>query len=245
MKPFIGITCNYDTSDEVGRATALGSAGQDWNYVAGDYAYAIERAGGVPVLLPRTLDPEPLHLLIDRLDGVLISGGHDIDPSLYGERIKGVCGRIVPERDVYDLEVTRYAYRTGKPILAICRGTQILNVAFGGTIYQDLEQNGFEHHFMSNSPRECPVHQNTLEEGSILHSVFGSTVRVNSFYHQAVHDPGDGVTITARSEEGVPEGIEVTGGNSFVVGVQWHPEMMFTSEEQQKLFQALITACRT
>lgn len=129
--------------------------------------------------------------------------------------------------------------------VARCRGTQILNVAFGGTIYQNLEQNGFEHHFMSNSPRECPIHRNTLEEGSVLHSVFGSTVRVNSFHHQAVHQPGEGVTVTARSEEGVPEGIEVAGGNSFVVGVQWHPEMMFTSEEQQKLFQALIAACRT
>lgn len=245
MKPLIGITCNYDTKDTVGMESCMGIAGQDWDFVAGDYVYAVERAGGVPVLIPRTAKEETLRPLIERLDGVLISGGHDVDPAAYGCRIKGYCGRIVPERDASDLFVARCAYEEKKPILAICRGIQILNVALGGTIYQDLEREGnFEHHFMDMSPRQYPVHTDRAEAGSILCGIFGDTVRVNSYHHQAVHEPGRNVRITVFSEDGVPEGIEVDGGHPFTVGVQWHPEMMFDSREQHKLFDAFVAACR-
>ena len=144
MKPLIGITCNYDSQDKVGRASYMGTAGQDWDFVSGDYIYSVERAGGAPAIIPRTLKADALHALIDRLEGVVITGGHDIDPALYGERITGKCGTIVPERDAYDLDVAKYAFETGKPILAICRGIQILNVAMGGTLYQDLPSAGFE-----------------------------------------------------------------------------------------------------
>ncbi|MBO4990559.1 MAG: gamma-glutamyl-gamma-aminobutyrate hydrolase family protein [Firmicutes bacterium] len=245
MKPIIGITCNYDPLDTVGKASNMGTDGQDWNYVAGDYVYAIEEAGGIPVILPRCKDMTVLEPLLDRLDGVLMSGGHDVNPLSYGEWIRGCCGRVIQERDVMDLSILRYAYETKKPILAICRGTQILNAAMGGTIYQDLEKDGgFEEHAMDTSARQYPVHRVELETDSILHRIFGrKLVPVNSYHHQAVKQLGKNVTVTARSEDGVVEGIEVSGGADFVVGVQWHPEMMYTSDEQKLLFRAFVAAC--
>ena len=244
-KPVIGVTCNYDTSDSFGIANGVGTAGQDWNYVAGDYAYALEKAGAIPVLLPHLKDMAVLVPFLDTLDGLLVTGGHDVDPRNYNTRMSGKCGRVIPERDEMDLFLTRYAYDHKKPLLGICRGIQIMNVAFGGTLYQDLESEGpYQHHFMDNSPRQYPVHKDTLERGSLLAKIYGKTeIQVNSYHHQAVKTPGENVTVTARSEDGVIEGIEVSGGNPFTVGVQWHPEMMYTSEEQAKIFRAFTAAC--
>lgn len=247
-KPLIGITVNYDPLDTVGMESLMGITGQDWDFVAGDYVYGLEKAGATPVLIPRTADNETLKPLIDALDGVLVSGGHDVDPASYQERILGHCGRIVPERDAMDIFITRYAYEQGKAILGICRGCQIMNVAFGGNMYQDLEKESdgkFLHHFMGNSPRNRVVHKDTLAPGSIVAQIFGKeTLSVNSYHHQAVKEPGENVTFTAWSEDGVPEALEISGKHPFVVGVQWHPEMMFDSEEQLKIFQAFTEACR-
>jgi len=245
MRPIIGITCNYDPLDTVGKASEMGTEGQDWNFLAGDYVYAVEEAGGIPVILPRCKDMTVLEPLLERLDGVLISGGHDVAPATYGQRIKGCCGRVIHERDEMDLAILRYAYEKKKPILAICRGTQILNAAMGGTVYQDLEkEGGFEEHAMDNSARQYPVHQVEITPDSRLFQILGQAkAAVNSYHHQAVKEPGANVKITARSEEGVVEAIEVSGGADFVVGVQWHPEMMFSSEEQKKLFRAFVKAC--
>lgn len=245
MVPMIGITCNYDSKDTVGQSSCMGIAGQDWNFVAGDYVYAVEKAGGIPVILPRLKKMEVLEPFLEKLDGILVSGGHDVNPRSYGSRITGKCGRIVPERDEMDLFITRYALDHEKPLLGICRGIQILCAATGGTIYQDLEsEGGFMHHFMDNSPREYPVHKIEIEQDSLLGKIFGKTeVEVNSYHHQAVKKVGPGIKITARSEDGVPESIELEDTKAFVLGVQWHPEMMFTSEEQQKIFKAFIEAC--
>lgn len=246
MAPIIGITCNYDPKDTVGQSSCMGIAGQDWNFVAGDYIYAVEKVGGIPVLLPRMKDMKKLKPLLEKLDGILVSGGHDVDPRSYGARITGKCGRIVPERDVMDVFITRYALENHKALLGICRGVQILCAATGGTIYQDLEAEGnFMHHFMDNSPRQYPVHKVEFEKNSLLAEIFGKTeVEVNSYHHQAVKTVGDKMKITAHSEDGVIEAIELKNSPVFVLGVQWHPEMMFSSEEQQKIFQAFVTACK-
>ena len=245
MKPVIGITVNYNYSDHVARTCGLGILGQDFNYVAGDYVAAIEKAGGIPLLIPQTYDFENLKPLLDMCDGVLISGGHDVDPRRYGQR-NLYSGEIAVERDEQDLFITRYiTENTDKPLLGICRGIQILNVAFGGTLWQDIEKQCNAHrHFGDSYPRNIGWHVNKLQPGSKLAEIFGKEeIMTNSFHHQAVAEPGEGVTITSYSEEGVAEAIEVAG-HKFVMAVQWHPEMMYDSEEQKKIFTAFVNACK-
>lgn len=244
-KPLIGITCNYDQQDGWGASTGLIVSGQDGSYVASDYVYALEKAGATPVLIPQCADFESLKPLLELLDGVLVSGGHDVGPEHYNAFPKGYCGKISPRRDAQDLAVARYALKSGLPLLGICRGVQILNVAAGGTLYQDLEKEGnFENHFGDKYPRNYPWHSISLAEGSALKKIFGKeTLKVNSFHHQAVRDTVPGVKTAAVSSDGVIEAIEV-GDHKFAVGVQWHPEMMFDSEEQMRLFRAFVEACR-
>lgn len=245
MKPIIGITVNYDYTDAVARSCGLGVDGQDFNYVAGDYVAAIERAGALPLLLPQTYDRGDLVDMLELCDGVLISGGHDVDPMLYGER-NLYSGSIARERDEQDIFVAKYmTENTDKPVLGICRGVQIMNVAFGGTLYQDLGRQGdFYEHFNRSYPRNIGWHSNKLSPGSKLAEIFGKEeIMTNSYHHQAVRDAGLNMSITARTEDGVAEAIEMKD-RRFVIGVQWHPEMMYDSAEQQKLFTAFIDACR-
>lgn len=244
MKPLIGITCNYDYQDTVGIASGMGIVGQDWNYVTGDYVYALEKAGAAVALIPRVTNFEDVKPLLDKLDGVLVSGGHDVGPMCYNETVKDYLGTVIPQRDESDLAIARYAMLERKiPTLGICRGIQVLNVACGGTLYQDIgKEGGFGHHFGSQFPRNTGWHTVDLAEGSLLAAAYGTkTVSVNSYHHQAVRNPGNGVTITAYSADGVPEGIEIAG-NPFAVGVQWHPEMMYDSDEQLKIFKAFVAA---
>lgn len=246
-KPLIGITCNYDQRDGWGKSTDLIVAGQDGNYVASDYANSLVKAGATPVLIPQLTNFEDLLPLLEILDGVLVSGGHDVNPGLYNEFPKAWCGPYVPARDDQDVAISKYAMERDLPMLGICRGIQIINVACGGTLYQDVEKDGgFEHHSgsMYLFPRNHAWHTVTVAEDSILRGVFGKeTVSVNSYHHQAVKAPGEGVRVTAVSSDGVSEGIEIAG-KKFAVGVQWHPEMMYDSDEQLKLFKAFVGACR-
>ena len=241
----IGITCNYDYRETVGICSGMGVTGQDWNFLAGDYVYYVEQAGGVPVLLPQCKGFETLRCLLDRLDGVIISGGHDVGPEHYDRFPKGYCGTIIPMRDEQDIAVTKYmTFQRKRPVLGICRGIQIMNVAFGGTLYQDLEkEGGFEHHFGDKYPRNIAWHSVKLSNKSKLCSIYGAEeLKVNSFHHQAVSKAGHNVTISATSSDGVPEAIELEG-LPFVIGVQWHPEMMYDSEQQGLLIKAFVNAC--
>ena len=242
-KPVIGITCNFDYRDAVGMVSGMGITGQDWDFVSGDYVYILEKAGGIPVLIPQYKDLEAARPFLDQLDGVLISGGHDVGPERYGAFPKGYCGTIMPVRDEQDLAISKYFLEKKKPILGICRGIQIMNVACGGTLYQDLEkEGGFEHHFGDKYPRNIPWHRVNLEKDSVLESIYGTEeIRVNSFHHQAIKDPGKKVKITAWSEDHVPEAMEVEG-HPFALAVQWHPEMMYDSAEQLKLLRAFVEA---
>lgn len=246
MKPIIGITCNYDPRDTVIGVPGLGLPGQDWEFLAADYIYTIEKAGGIPTIIPYCREKKNIIALLEKVDGILISGGHDIDPLRYGARPIPYCGRIVPERDEYDLTIFHYGYEHKLPMLGICRGIQIMNVAMGGTVYQDLGQEAhLTHRYMGDmAPKNYPSHETLFSSGSLLHTTFGDKIRTNSFHHQGVCEPGKNVTITALAEDQAVEGIEITGGASFIVGVQWHPEMMFDAPEQLKLFQAFINSCK-
>lgn len=246
-KPFIGITCNYETDDAIGRVTHMGLPGQRWMFLAEHYTASVEKAGGIPLILPVCTEFETVKEMLDRVDGVLLTGGNDVDPQMYGARADAACGSIVPERDRQEIAIARYIMGQGdKPLFGICRGMQVIQVAAGGALYQDLEkEGGFKHHYMDMYPLNCPAHPVRLRENSRLAKIFGMQreIRVNSFHHQAVRQAAEGFEATAWSDDGVIEGMEKTG-QAFVLGVQWHPEMMWDCGQQQELFSAFIRACR-
>lgn len=246
MKPVIGITCNYDYRDAVGIASHMGPETQDWQFLAADYVNAVQESGGIPLLIPHCENPESILGMLDRLDGLLFSGGCDVDPLRYGERAKSYCGTLFPRRDEEEILLVRTAIEKKLPMLGICRGLQIMTVALGGSLYQDLgkEAKG-EEHFTIMYPRNAVTHEAKLKEGSRVAEVFGKDViGVNSFHHQSVKTVPENAAVTAESPDGIVEAVEFTDGHSFTVGVQWHPEMMYDSAEQKKLFRALIEAAQ-
>ena len=228
----IGVTPLYDVQ-------------RDSVWMIPGYLDGITQAGGIPGIFPLDCGPKQLHQLFDMVDGVLFTGGQDVDPALYGEQRRETCGEICQKRDIMERELLQMCRIHQKPAFGICRGIQIMNVAAGGTLYQDLEIEGkFEHHFGDKYPRNYPWHDLTIEKGSILEKIYGKTeIRINSFHHQAVKDPGKDIEIIAKSADGVPEAI-VQKNHPFSVAVQWHPEMMYDSDEQLKLLKAFVDACR-
>lgn len=226
MRPVIGITCNWEEEQQEYRLRA-------------DYVRMVEQAGGIPVILPETVDDESLAAIENLCAGFLFSGGGDIDPLHWGDLAGPNMGEIEPGRDRFELSLARRAFYKSKPALGICRGSQLLNVAAGGSLIQHLE-GGLCHD--QNAPRHYPIHDIVVEEGSLLHSILQvKTLRVNSFHHQAIHRPGAGLLVNARSHDEIAEGLE-SSSHSFWLGVQWHPECM-RDEASKKLFYALIKAC--
>lgn len=214
-------------------------------YVNQDYIVSLEKAGAVPVVLPVLEDAETAAEQLTGLDGLVVSGGPDLDPQLYGADVSVHCGYINREADVYTLRLIHAAYDMGMPVFGICRGAQAVNVAFGGTLYQDLEAEKpgtFQH--VQKAPRGNPVHEIEIDRDGFLYPVFGSRTRVNSFHHQAVRRTADGFRITARARDGIAECIEKTDGG-FVCGVQFHPEMMAAAgdEKMTEVFRRFAAVC--
>lgn len=244
-KPLIGITCNFETRDKIGIITEMGVKKQKWQFLADNYINAIERAGGIPIVLPVYENFETAAELIGMLDGVVISGGNDVSPARYGEEPKE-NGEIIPERDEQDIAIASYLFsEKDMPVLGICRGLQVINAMAGGTMHQDLGKAGFECHSMDDSPMNAPVHEVNLKEGTRLCQIYGvNRMRVNSYHHSAAKEPAQGWTVAAVStEDGVTEALEFPK-KRFFLAVQWHPEMMYDDNLQKKLFDAFITACR-
>jgi putative glutamine amidotransferase len=211
-----------------------------------DYVRSVEQAGAVPVVLP-PVRPEDVPALLDRLDGVLLSGGVDVDPALYGQDRHPKLGRVNRRRDDFELALTREALRRNQPILAICRGHQVLNVATGGTLIQDiasLVEGAMDHD--GRGPRCRRSHRVEVTASSRLREILGEdALSVNSLHHQAVDRVGEGLVTAARCpEDGVVEGLEMPG-RRFVVAVQWHPESFWNRPDSfQPLFDAHAEACR-
>ena len=185
----------------------------------GEYAAQICRAGGLPVNLPFGV---PGAEVAELLDGVVLSGGGDVDPALY----RGVepAADVDPIRDEYELDLLAAIIDLGKPVLGICRGAQLINVARGGTLVADLPADVGEAHSSYAFARERRRHSVALQPGSLGHRLYGDKVWVNSFHHQAVDHPGEGLVVTGRAPDGVAEVIELPGRP--VLGVQWHPESL-------------------
>jgi putative glutamine amidotransferase len=237
--PAIGITCR--TLPAAGGPSRVG---QNESYVR-----ALMRAGAAPVLLPQLTEHSRLRRLYDALDGLLLPGGEDVDPARYGEARHEKCGSVSPELDEVELTLTRWAVDDGKPVFAICRGIQVLNVALGGTLYQDIAAQipgGAEHVKHRRGPRDFLAHTAAITPGSRLALILGATsLPVNSLHHQAVKDVAPGLAVVARTPDSLIEALEVSE-HPFAIGVQWHPEELVDRDARsQNLFDALVEACRS
>lgn len=234
--PLIGVTTSVTVGKYPERA-----------YVNAAYLDAVQQAGGVPVLLPPQLGPAARDDLFARLDGLLLTGGGDIDPARFGEPPHPTLDDVSPARDALELALGRRALEDGVPILAICRGLQVLNVALGGSLHQDIASDpGSPIAHRQQEPREQATHQVKVQAGSRLAGVLGTLeVDVNSLHHQAVNRLGDGLRAVAAAPDGIVEGAEMAGGPPFVLGVQWHPEDLVDRDPAARnLFAALVAAAR-
>lgn len=238
-KPIIGITANLQSS------TPDVSAGFKRVSVSNAYVVSVILGGGIPAVLPVTDDRSVIEPLLSGVDGVLITGGADVNPLLYGEEPWPKQGSFSPERDRCDMLVIRTAFRMHKPILGICRGIQVLNVAFGGTLYQDvslIDGACLKHYQEAESG--CASHTVAFTPESRLSGLWGDSIQTNSFHHQAVRKPGEGFLPVAFAKDGVIEAIERTG-DGFILGVQWHPELMTAAgdDDMRKFFALFADIC--
>jgi putative glutamine amidotransferase len=208
------------------------------------YTMAVEAADGLPVVMPPMHD-EAIGPLLDRLSGVLLSGGPDMDPGTYGGRYHPQLGPTEPDLDHFELQVVEEALRRGMPVLAICRGAQVLNVALGGDLYQHLPEDpgGEVQHRKRTADAPDTAHDVEVEPSTHLSEALhvAGSCNVNSFHHQAAHRLGRGLRPVAWAPDGVVEGIELPD-RDFAVGVQWHAEAMTERPEQLALFQAFVEA---
>lgn len=233
-KPVIGVTPWYDREKKT-------------SFIKNLYCKAIVKAGGIPVLLPLIVNGSLFNDYFNLCDGILLTGGNDVDASLYNERNLPCNGRIFPERDKLELFLCRKAIENNIPVLGICRGIQVMNVAMGGTLYQDIysqiPDGGLIKH-SQDAPKWYPTHEVKLEENSILKDIFHlDNLNVNTFHHQAVKDVAPGFKVSARSCDGIIEAIEYIS-HVFAVGVQWHPEYMWKKDNSVlKLFEKFVSSC--
>lgn len=217
------------------------------NYVNRSYIDQIVNSGGIPMMIPLLTDHSMLEQLLSLVDGVLMTGGQDLEPSFYKEAPHPLLGETAKERDEWELSLVHHAFSKNKPILGICRGMQLMNVAFGGSLYQDLSlQPSTDHPRVDHSQEAAPdrtSHAIELTYGSKLQHILNQKIiYTNSFHHQAVKELAPGFIISAKSLDGVVEAIEKTNSASWVMGVQWHPETMPLSHcETSKLFAAFIS----
>jgi putative glutamine amidotransferase len=210
------------------------------------YAEAVHEAGGTPIILPFFGDLAAN--MLDLIDGLILTGGADIDPARFGDdQLHPKTYDVLPDRDEAEIELTRGALSRDMPILGICRGIQVLNVAMGGTLYQDVPDQ-FSAEIMHRQQEESiPAneagHSVTVESGSLLERIYGEgSIAVNSFHHQAVREVAPGLVATGTSDDGLIEAVE-SPERAFVLGVQWHPELMFARHERHLApFAALVEA---
>jgi len=225
-----------------------GSIKQDESgqFINANYLANVLAAGAIPVVLCLDMDAAQVAQCLDRLDGVLLCGGNDVDPSRFGESPAVGLGEVNPKRDRLENYVIAEAYRRGMPLLAICRGVQMLNVALGGTLYQDIPTQYLAHtgtqplSHASLADASNPMHDVRVVQSTLLHTLYGAdALCVNSFHHQAIKSLSPRLQVAARSADGVVEAV-YDSTQPFVLGVQWHPERM---AEGAPLFQAFAAAC--
>lgn len=237
QKPLIGITSSRRSRDH---------QRYDSN-VLGEYAKAISQAGGLPVLIPNEFPLEDLPKLLGSLHGILLSGGGDIYPDLYGVTDDVHSMKKSRARDRLEKALVEHAIEKDFPLLGICRGHQMINAAMGGTLFTDLASQYSTEIEHSQPTTQVPghlVHEVEIVPGTYLAQIIGKpAIRVNSRHHQAIRQLAPGFVVTARAIDGLIEGVELPG-KRFCMGVQWHPESLPESEEHRAIFSAFVTAAR-
>lgn len=237
MKPLIGIpTRSLTLADD----TLLRYAG------LATYTHATELAGGAPVLIPLGLSEDTLRAIFDKLDGLLLQGGVDVHPQTYGETVEPYCGEIDIARDEVELRIIRWALAEKMPTLGICRGIQMLNVAAGGSLYQDIPaqlNSPLRHQHVKGNPYDFHAHTIDIDAQSKLANALGATkIEVNSLHHQALKQIAPGFCVIARAPDGIVEGIEASD-ERYVVGVQFHPEWMIEDDARMiGIFKSFVNA---
>jgi len=212
------------------------------------YVEAVAIASGAPVLIPLNLTEEALRAIYERLDGLLLAGGGDLDPKHYGEAIHEKCGQPDEARDTVELTLARWSLAEGLPVFGICRGIQVMNVAAGGALYQDIASQSpasLKHDCWPGYPRDYLAHQVTISGDSQLAAILSQgQVAVNSMHHQAVKDLAPRFRVVARSADGLIEAIEAHD-HPFALGVQWHPEeLVEDAPPMRRLFEDFVSAAR-
>ncbi len=214
------------------------------------YFVALASVGALPWMVPLLEDAATLRAMYEQLDGVFIAGGVDLCPSTYGAETHELCGRTDPARDRVELQFTRWAMEEGKPVFGICRGMQVINVAAGGTLHQDCAEflpNSIKHDYFPTAgfARDYLAHEVEVAPRTRLAGIFGAEeIQVNSMHHQGICRLAEGLTASAVASDGLIEALE-TSNDRFVVGVQWHPEMLIDKDAgTRRLFVAFIEAAR-
>lgn len=235
-KPTVGILASRVATDGNGCGR---------HFVNDTYVSAIVKTGGLPFMIPVCDEEEDRDAYLAMCDGILAPGGHDVNPLFYSEEPHPLLGETSSRFDRFQLAMLQKAAEKKIPVLGICRGIQAMNVAAGGTLYQDVSlqrRDGILMHEMTEKDRGAVGHSVEIEEGSRLYGMFGGKLLVNSFHHQAVKALGDGFRVTARAKDGTVEAIEHEG-DVFRVGVQWHLEVMFEANDGMRpLFRAFVEA---
>src|SRR4051812_32331929 len=235
-KPLIGLSGRRWPVSRVPHLPQDALEGEEVDVHLSEYPKGIAAVGGLPVQLARESDPAEI---IRRLDGLVMTGGADPDPALYGEQPHPELGEIEPDRDVWELNLIRAALDRHLPMLCVCRGAQLLNIALGGTLVQHLDESDTHARWTTVRTERCHVVR--ASTGSKLASLYGTNLVTNSLHHQAVGRPGHGVVVTGIADDGLVEGLEL-GGRPEVLAVQWPPEML--DEQPDPAFAWLVERAR-
>lgn len=235
MKPLIGVIPAMESDEKFYK-------------VSKNNLVALEEAGGIPVVLSYLSNANDIDQIIEQLDGLYLTGGDDIDPIHFNEEPHPNLGAFNPKRDAFEIEVTKKMLVKDKPVLGVCKGAQIINLASGGDMYQDIHAQIDDSLLQHNqkAPNYVALHEVELMKGSLIYQVVGrGKIRVNSFHHQANRQVDDAFVISGRAKDGVVEVVE-SKVHRFVLGVQWHPEMMAAvgDDFSNKIFEGFISACK-